>query len=104
MHFAFEPAGNNLIWNVNYWPTAHITFGNLNQKALPLNPKNVMHQPFLDFSKAYLRYQQGHKPTQAQTEIRALKCLERALLETTGKADIAGTAGIGAGAAKAQRP
>ncbi len=81
--------GNNLIWSENYWPTAHITFGNLDQKTLPLNPKNVMHEPFLDFSKAYFRYQQGHKPTQAQTEIRALKCLERALLETTGKADIA---------------
>lgn len=81
--------GNNLIWSENYWPTAHITFGNLDQKTLPLNPKNVMHQPFLDFSKAYLRYQQGHKPTQAKTEIRALKCLERALLETTGNANVA---------------
>lgn len=47
-----------------------------------------MQQPFLDFAKAYFRYQQGHKPTKSFSEIRALKCIERALIETKGEANL----------------
>jgi hypothetical protein len=80
--------GADLKWEENYWQTANITFGNLDQKTCLLNPLKVMQQPFLDFAKAYYRYQQGHKPTKSHIEIRALKCIERALLETQNKTDI----------------
>lgn len=80
--------GSNLKWEENYWPTANITFGNLNQKTRILNSQNIMQQPFLDFAKAYYRYQQGHKPTKAHIELRALKCIERAFIETNSKPDI----------------
>lgn len=80
--------GANLDWNSNYWSTAGITFGNLDQKKRILETEKVMQQPFLDFAKAYFRYQQGHKPTKSATEIRALKCVERALIETQSNADI----------------
>ena len=80
--------GDNLAWDENYWPSAGISFGNLDQKSWVLAEKNVLQQPFLEFAKAYLRYQQGHKPTQSKTEIRALKCLEHALISSFRRADI----------------
>ena len=81
--------GSDLDWETSSWPAAGITFGNLEQTTRLLDPAKTMRQPFLDFAKAYFRYQQGHRPNQAKYEIRALKCLERALTDATGKADIA---------------
>jgi hypothetical protein len=80
--------GSDLKWEQNYWPTARITFGNLDQKTRVLDPDKTMQPPFLDFAKAYFRYQQGHKPTQSSPEIRALKCIERALFQLHNNADI----------------
>jgi len=45
---------------------------------------------FINFAKAYFRYQQGHRPTGAKNEKRALKSLESALLQFKGNADISG--------------
>lgn len=73
--------GTDLDWNANTWLQAGVSFGNLDQTTPKLLPSKVMKAPFLDFSKAYFRYQQGHKPTAAKVEMRALKCLERALDE-----------------------
>jgi hypothetical protein len=80
--------GVDLDWDSNYWPIPGVAFGNLDQKTRLLNQNNVMQQPFLSFAKAYFRYQQGHKPTKSLGEIRALKCIERALMEVKNKADI----------------
>lgn len=80
--------GANLPWHENYWPSAGVSFGNLDQKSRALAEENVMQQPFLDFAKAYLRYQQGHKPTKTKQEMPALKCIERALMISFGRADI----------------
>ena len=73
--------GQDLDWGSNYWKAAGISFGNLDQTGRILDPKNVMNQPFLDFAKAYFRYSQGHNPTRLKLEIRALKCIERSLVE-----------------------
>lgn len=81
--------GANLEWEENLWSPPGVSFGNLDQKTRILDPSNAMQQPFLDFAKAYFRYQQGHKPTKSHIEIRALKCFERALLQTRGEANIA---------------
>ena len=78
--------GHDLDWESNYWAQAGVAFGNIDQKARILKGDSVLRKPFLDFAKAYLRYQQGHKPTGAKNEMRALKTLERALIERTGEA------------------
>lgn len=80
--------GADLKWEENVWSNPGITFGNLDQKTRILDPAKVMKKPFLDFAKAYFRYQQGHRPTKSHVEIRALKCIERALVETKGEADL----------------
>src|SRR5579871_315490 len=81
--------GADLIWTSDYWETPGISFGNLDQKTRLLDPAKVMRPPFIDFAKAYFRYQQGHRPTKSHVELRALRCLERALLEVQGVADLA---------------
>ena len=73
--------GADLDWENNYWKNAGISFGNLEQKTRILDPAKVMRQPFRDFGKGYFRYQQGHNPTGTKNEIRALRCVERALVE-----------------------
>lgn len=80
--------GTELQWEANSWPSAGVNFGNLSQKSRVLDTNKVMQQPLLEFSKAYLRYQQGHKPTKTKQEMPALKCLERALITYFGRADI----------------
>lgn len=80
--------GADLNWGENSWRAAGVTFGNLDQKSRLLEESKVMQQPFLDFCKAYLRYQQGHKPTKTKQEMPALKCIERALILSFGRAEI----------------
>lgn len=80
--------GTDLDWESNQWSSAGVTFGNLDQKTRILKSENTMKMPFLDFAKAYFRYSQGLKPTGAKTEMRALKCIERALIDQTGGASI----------------
>lgn len=74
--------GADLDWNSNYWPRSRVTFGNLDA-GKKRNPGScsTMQQPFLEFAKAYHRYKQGMRPAIANIEMRALKCLERALVE-----------------------
>lgn len=81
-------SGSEFDWNNNYWPSAGVSFGNLDQKSRVLDPKNTMQKPFLEFAKAYLRYQQSHNPTKNFQEMSALKCIERALIRIHGCADI----------------
>ena len=76
--------GRELDWAANHWPSAGVTFGNLDQRQRLLRDEQLLRQPFLDFSKAYLRYQQGHRPTRTKNEMRALRILERALIVQTG--------------------
>lgn len=73
--------GSNLDWNADQWAAASIQFGNLDQTTRKLDPANVLQSPFCGFAKAYLRYQQGHRPTKSKQEMRAIKCIERALVE-----------------------
>jgi len=74
-------------WDENAWPAAGITFGNIDQKNVRGGLEHVLAQPFLDFAKAYFRYRHTHSPNEHRAEMRALKCVERALLQLTGGAD-----------------
>lgn len=80
--------GHDLLWDENYWKPARIAFGNLDQKSRKLDPAKVLQEPFLLFAKAYVRYQQGHHPTPTKHEMLALKCVERALVETDVSPDV----------------
>lgn len=74
--------GADLDWDSNYWVKSKVTFRNLDAgKRRKLENGSYMQQPFLDFAKAYHRYRQGMKPACSNIEMRALKCLERALAE-----------------------
>ena len=47
-------------------------------------------EPFKDFAKAYVRYSYSHKPVKNMaTSLQALRCVEGALLDVCGRADIA---------------
>lgn len=74
-------------WNENIWEKAGVTFGNIDQKNVRGGLKFVFAQPFLDFAKAYFRYRQTHAPNRHHSEMKALKCVERALVNFTGRAD-----------------
>ncbi|EQD32925.1 hypothetical protein B1A_19137 [mine drainage metagenome] len=80
--------GPDLDWDANTWQQAGVSFGNLDQTTPKFLPPKAMKTPFLDFAKAYFRYRQGHKPTGAKVEMRALKCLERALDERARGMDL----------------
>ena len=46
-------------------------------------------EPFMQFSKAYIRYRYSHRPVKSLAMmLQALRCLEAALLSSCGKADI----------------
>jgi hypothetical protein len=80
--------GVDLKWDSHYWPSAGITFGNINNKKGASDTVNVISQPFLEFAKAYLRYQQGIKETKNKQEPPALKCVESALIQVFSRADV----------------
>jgi hypothetical protein len=78
--------GPNFSWEDNNW-TGGVGFYNVAQGRASRDPSLTLQQPFLDFAKAYFRYRQTHKPNRHHAEMRALRCVERALLQTTGAAD-----------------
>jgi hypothetical protein len=80
--------GADLDWDNDVWKAAGVSFGNLDQRVRRFRPENVMQSPFKEFAKAYLRYEQGLKPTKNQVGLQALKCIERALVETRGAVDV----------------
>lgn len=75
--------GEDLEWDNHHWSKPGITFGNIDQITSKFDPRKVMQQPFLDFAKAYFRYKQGFRPTKIFTEIYALRCIERSLVQLT---------------------
>lgn len=81
--------GADLDWNDTSWPKA-ANFTKLGAQSRGFHPSDRMDDAFIDFAKAYFRYQQGHRPTGTKNESKALRVIETALLQTTGSADVAG--------------
>ncbi|AZR82852.1 integrase [Thiomicrospira sp. S5] len=80
--------GADLHWDDWKWPKA-ANFTKVGVKSRSVNPDSDLLAPeFIGFAKAYFRYQQGHKPTVAKNEMRALRTIEQALLKLNGSADI----------------
>jgi hypothetical protein len=80
--------GADLNWDDWAWPKV-VNFTKAGVKSQGVNPDSDLLAPeFMDFAKAYFRYQQGHKPTVAKSEMQALRCVAQALLKNNGSADI----------------
>jgi hypothetical protein len=80
----YEP---DFCWDDNLWPAAKVMFGNIDQGGWKRGVQDPLAQPFLDFTKAYFRYRHTHAPNEHRAEMRALKCVERALIQANGGAD-----------------
>ncbi|WP_332405304.1 integrase [Vibrio metschnikovii] len=79
--------GEDLIWQENVWPGVAV-FSKLGFISRKLSPEMAMNESYIHFAKAYLRYQQGHKPTKAKNELKALRAVEAALIQVSGEADV----------------
>lgn len=79
--------GKDLDWSSWRWPYA----GNFTKIGPHSSTKDLadrMDENFIDFAKAYFRYQQGHHPTGTKNELKALRGIEAALIQIKGSAYI----------------
>lgn len=72
--------GSDLDWKELCWPKAG-NFTKLGSHSRAKGEDDKLDEQFIDFAKAYFRYQQGHKPTDTKNELKALKAVEKALLQ-----------------------
>ena len=80
--------GTDLNWDDWKWPKV-ANFTKVGVKSQGVNPNfDLLAPEFMDFAKAYFRYQQGYKPTETKNEMKALRSIEQALLKNNGTADI----------------
>lgn len=81
--------GEDLEWEAHKW-AGIVTFSKLGVTTRKPGSDQVMDGNFLDFARAYFRYQQGQKPTGTKNEGKALRAVEAALLQVNGNASISG--------------
>lgn len=81
--------GSDLKWGEPVWPniTVFAKLGIITRKPML---GEVQDPAFIDFAKAYFRYQQGHRPTGTKNESKALRAVEAALLQVNENANIDG--------------
>ena len=79
--------GEDLDWNSNAWRGA-VNFTVRGAPARGYRPDQILNVEILPFAKAYVRYQQGIRPSKLFNEVKALRCIEPALLSVKGVADI----------------
>ncbi|MGK4858125.1 DNA-binding protein [Salmonella enterica] len=73
-------------WEQYVWK-GYVTFRKIGVGHKVFNSKDAMHEDFLDFAKAYIRYQHSLKPMKNYGAIMmALRCLEQALLQVLSNA------------------
>ncbi len=80
---------DSFLWESYEWPTFRLCNFDVGQRKL-FSYDESLSSEFVDFARAYFRYEQSHNPTSAKKEREALKCLEKALLEVNGSADLQG--------------
>lgn len=81
--------GPDLNWEAPVWLniTVFAKLGIITRKPMR---GEIQDPEFIDFAKAYFRYQQGHHPTGTKNESKALRAVEAALLQVNGNANIDG--------------
>jgi hypothetical protein len=80
--------GDALEWESWKWPGA-MHFTKIGVTAKGGKDADRLDDQFLDFAKAYFRYQQGQNRTKAKNEAKALRVIEASLLQIYNAADIA---------------
>ena len=90
-------------WDSIGWP--HLRWVKLGVgKRKRVRPQDALDPEFIDFAKAYYRWMQTVRPVRMRWDVQALRCLETALLDSTGSASIHGlTYGVLDAAAVAAR-
>ncbi|ECF8605098.1 DNA-binding protein, partial [Salmonella enterica] len=80
--------GKELDWESPVWK-GFVTFKKVGKGNYRIKKEDIMHDDYIDFAKAYLRYQQFLKPVKNYGNIMiALRCLEMALLKVCRNAFI----------------
>ena len=79
--------GHDLNWDDWRWAKAG-NFTKLGANSRTKDEADKFDESFIDFAKAYFRYQQGHKPTGTKNELKALRTVEAALLYSNKSATI----------------
>ena len=79
--------GDDLDWQEWRWSKAG-NFTKLGVHSRTKDEADKLDGQFIDFAKAYFRYQQGHKPTRTKNELKALRTIEKALLQSGEPASI----------------
>lgn len=79
--------GKDLEWSEWKWPKAG-NFTKIGANSRTSDVADQLDENFIDFAKAYFRYQQGHKPTGAKNELMSLRGVEAALIQVSGGASI----------------
>lgn len=81
--------GSDLNWDEPVWPNITV-FAKLGIITRKPTQEEVLDSEFINFAKAYFRYQQGHRPTGTKNESKALRAIEASLLQVNGNANIEG--------------
>ncbi|MAY34930.1 MAG: integrase [Spongiibacteraceae bacterium] len=79
--------GNKLDWNGWNWKGV-VNYTKIGAPSRGIKPEHLLDEEIQSFAKAYIRYQQGHNPTKNIQEIKAIRCIEPALIKVKGVADI----------------
>ena len=79
--------GADLEWHKNAWPGV-CNFTVIGAPARGYKSDQVLNSEILPFAKAYVRYSQGLNRTKLINELKALRCIEKALITAKGRADI----------------
>jgi len=78
--------GRDLDWASWAWPGA--LFTKMGVPSRGASADDLLDGGIMDFAKAYLRYQQGMKPTRTKNELMAIRAIEAALLSCRDRVDI----------------
>lgn len=79
--------GADLDWGGDTWPGVG-NFTVIGAPARGFTNHQLLSPEIIPFAKSYVRYQQGHNPSKLKNELKAIRCIEKALLQVKGKADI----------------
>ncbi|MEN9533158.1 MAG: hypothetical protein RIQ83_2382 [Pseudomonadota bacterium] len=79
--------GADLEWNRNTWQGVG-NFTVIGAPARGFTDSQLLSSEIIPFAKSYVRYQQGHNPSKLKNEFKAIRCIEKALLQVKGRADI----------------
>jgi hypothetical protein len=79
--------GADLDWDSDTWPGIG-NFTVIGAPARGYTNSQLLSSEIIPFAKSYVRYQQGHNPSKLKNEFKAIRCIEKALLQVKGRADI----------------